>query len=73
MELVVDGASKVFGAGESAVTALTPISLAIGAGEFLSIVGPSGCGKSTLLNLIAGFVPARSGELFSSKDRFSHG
>jgi ABC-type nitrate/sulfonate/bicarbonate transport system ATPase subunit len=63
MELVVDGASKVFGAGDSAVTALTPISLAIGAGEFLSIVGPSGCGKSTLLNLIAGFETPSSGEI----------
>ena len=63
LELVVDAASKVFGEGESAVTALTPISLAIGSGEFLSIVGPSGCGKSTLLNLIAGFETPSSGEI----------
>ena len=63
LELVVDAASKVFGEGDSAVTALTPVSLAIGSGEFLSIVGPSGCGKSTLLNLIAGFETPTSGEI----------
>jgi NitT/TauT family transport system ATP-binding protein len=34
--------------------ALTPTTLDIRAGEFLSIVGPSGCGKSTLLRIIAG-------------------
>jgi ABC-type nitrate/sulfonate/bicarbonate transport system ATPase subunit len=62
-ELVVDSAAKVFGTGENAVTALTPINLAFGAGEFLSVVGPSGCGKSTLLNLIAGFDAPTSGEV----------
>ena len=39
------------------------VSLAIGAGEFVSIVGPSGCGKSTLLNMIAGFLPPTAGEI----------
>jgi NitT/TauT family transport system ATP-binding protein len=34
--------------------ALTPTSLSIREGEFVSIVGPSGCGKSTLLRIIAG-------------------
>lgn len=32
-------------------------------GEILSIIGPSGGGKSTLLNLIAGFLPAQSGDI----------
>jgi NitT/TauT family transport system ATP-binding protein len=54
-KLVVDGVSKRFGSGADAVQALEPIDLAVGAGEFLTIVGPSGCGKSTLLNIVAGF------------------
>jgi NitT/TauT family transport system ATP-binding protein len=31
--------------------------------EFVSIVGPSGCGKTTLLNMIAGLLPATSGQI----------
>ena len=40
--------------------ALAGIDLAIGRGEFVSIIGPSGCGKSTLLRIIGGLqVPSR--------------
>ncbi|HXX82912.1 MAG TPA: ABC transporter ATP-binding protein [Casimicrobiaceae bacterium] len=60
-KLIVDGVSKRFGAGKDAVPALQPIDLAVGAGEFLSIVGPSGCGKSTLLNIVAGFETPSAG------------
>lgn len=43
------------------VVALSDISMALDAGEIVSIVGPSGCGKSTLLNVIAGLLPSSSG------------
>jgi len=46
-----------------AVTALEHLDLAIGAGEFVSIVGPSGCGKSTFLKLTAGLLAATSGRV----------
>src|SRR5260370_23999618 len=45
------------------VQALNEIDLAIGAGEFVSIVGPSGCGKSTLLMLISGLIPPTAGTI----------
>lgn len=44
-------------------TILPGLSLAIGAGEFLTLVGPSGCGKSTLLRLIAGLDDPDGGRI----------
>ena len=43
--------------------ALTDISLAVGDGEFLSLLGPSGCGKTTILRIIGGFENCTSGTL----------
>ncbi|MCB0162129.1 MAG: ABC transporter ATP-binding protein, partial [Caldilineaceae bacterium] len=37
--------------------------LAVGGGEFISLVGPSGCGKSTMLRVVAGLRPATSGTI----------
>ena len=42
-------------------TAVADVSLAIAAGEFVSVVGPTGCGKSTLLNVAAGLLEPSSG------------
>jgi NitT/TauT family transport system ATP-binding protein len=47
--------------GPPAVHALGPIDLAVGRGEFFSVVGPSGCGKSTLLDLVCGLARPTSG------------
>ena len=62
--LVFDRVTSRFAArqrrGESYV-ALSDITLAVGEGEFVSIVGPTGCGKSTLLNLAAGLLRPSEG------------
>ncbi|MBI5649412.1 MAG: ABC transporter ATP-binding protein [Chloroflexi bacterium] len=46
--------TKVYGAGETAITALDHANLNVNAGEFVAVMGPSGCGKSTLLHLLGG-------------------
>lgn len=51
------------GTGAAEVHVLKGISLAIGAGESLSLVGPSGSGKSTLLMAIAGLERPDSGKI----------
>jgi multiple sugar transport system ATP-binding protein len=55
----IDAISKRFGDHQ----ALNAISLAVRAGEFVSILGPSGCGKSTLLRLIAGLDDPDAGDI----------
>lgn len=46
--------TKVYGKGETAVTALDHVHLGVDAGELVAVMGPSGCGKSTLLHLLGG-------------------
>jgi NitT/TauT family transport system ATP-binding protein len=55
MSIRVSAASKRYkSARGEEVTGLSPVTLSISDGAFVSIVGRSGCGKSTLLRLIAG-------------------
>jgi NitT/TauT family transport system ATP-binding protein len=44
-------------------TAVKDASLAVRAGEFVSVVGPTGCGKSTLLNVAAGLLAPSAGRV----------
>ncbi len=53
--------TKVYGSGDTALTALNHVSIHIQAGEFVAIMGPSGCGKSTLLHLLGGLDRPSSG------------
>jgi len=46
-----------------AAIALRDVSLAIGAGEVVSVIGPNGAGKTTLINSIAGMQPIAAGEM----------
>jgi branched-chain amino acid transport system ATP-binding protein len=49
--------------------ALDGVSLAVGAGEFVSIIGPNGAGKSTLINLLTGVLRPTAGAVrFKDRD-----
>jgi multiple sugar transport system ATP-binding protein len=45
------------------VVAVNNLDLAIGAGEFVSLLGPSGCGKTTTLRMLAGLDFPTSGTI----------
>ncbi len=70
MEILrVENLTKIYGKGESKVTAVDNISFSVEKGEFIAIVGSSGSGKSTLLHLIGGVDRPTSGKvLVDGKD-----
>ncbi len=55
--------TKVYGSGDTRVTALDQVSVGFREGEFTAIMGPSGCGKSTLLHCAAGLDTPTSGSV----------
>jgi len=61
--VVLDAVRKVYDTGANAVEAVSSVSFAARAGEFVSILGPSGCGKSTLLMMVAGLEPLTAGRI----------
>lgn len=65
----IENATKIFGAGATAFTALRGVDVSISENEFFTLLGPSGCGKTTLLRLIAGFeLPTRGSIRLDGKD-----
>jgi NitT/TauT family transport system ATP-binding protein len=59
----VIGVSKTYGRGSRAIRALSPTTIRIEAGSFVSIVGPSGGGKTTLLKVIGDIIDGTSGQV----------
>ena len=63
--LTVESLSVTYGG----LTALCEISLAVGSGQFVSIVGPNGAGKTTLFKTISGTLRPSGGSIrFEDRD-----
>ena len=61
--IVVERVGKRYQTTSGPIEALRDVSLAVGAGEFCTVIGPSGCGKSTLLGMLGGLVSADQGRV----------
>ena len=57
--LIIESLTVAYGG----LTALCEVSLAVRAGQFVSIVGPNGAGKTTLFKAISGTVQTSSGRI----------
>ncbi len=58
------GATKVYGAHDTAVRALDDVSVAFPSARWTAIMGPSGSGKSTLMHCVAGLDTLSAGEVY---------
>ena len=61
LTLDVRHVTKRYGDGETAVTAVRDVSLAVEPGEIVLIMGPSGSGKTTLLSMMGALLRPTSG------------
>ena len=57
-------ATKIYGKGDTLVTALDSVDISFKTGKFSAIMGPSGSGKSTLMHCMAGLDNLSSGKVF---------
>lgn len=59
----IEGLSKRYGAGDTAVDALREVTMSIAPGEVVGLVGPSGSGKTTLLKCLGAVIEPTSGRM----------
>lgn len=58
------GATKTFGEGDAAVTAVDDVTIGFRRGEFTAVMGPSGSGKSTLMYCQSGLDRLTKGKAY---------
>lgn len=66
--LRTEAVTKVFGG----LVAVDSVDMRLEKGQILGLIGPNGAGKTTLFNIITGFNPATSGEVYFKGERITH-
>lgn len=61
--ILIEGLRKVYGSGDTAVTALRDVNMQVHPGEVVGLVGPSGSGKSTLLKCLGAIIEPTAGRM----------
>ena len=64
----IEGLSKCYGSGDTAVMALKEVNMRVEPGEVVGLIGPSGSGKSTLLKCLGAVIDPTAGRMTLGDD-----
>ena len=64
----IEGLSKRYGEGDTAVDALKDVNMTVAPGEVVGLIGPSGSGKSTLLKCQGAIIEPSAGRMTLGQD-----
>lgn len=59
----IEGLSKRYGEGETAIDALREVNMSVAPGEVVGLIGPSGSGKTTLLKCLGAVIEPTRGHM----------
>ena len=61
--ILIEGLTKRYGKGDTAVDALKGVDMRVAPGEVVGLIGPSGSGKSTLLKCLGAVIDPTAGRM----------
>ena len=64
----IEGLTKRYGEGDTAVDALKGVDMQVAPGEVVGLIGPSGSGKSTLLKCLGAVIEPTAGRMTLGQD-----
>lgn len=68
----IEGLSKRYGSGPTAVDALKDVNMHVAPGEVVGLIGPSGSGKSTLLKCLGAVIEPTGGRMVLGDETIYH-